>query len=152
MKISELYGKTIKGANGSKKGYILGVDCNNCKIEGLICCDESEKTFYVAGRDVTALCGDTRFLNAEKARKNARSLKLGRAVYSHQGKFLGCLEDCVLSGMKITHAIVGGKKIPFDRLECGDAYIVKDAARSAELAAKNMFIGALCNNSESLSH
>ncbi len=148
MNISELYGKTITEGNGKRKGYIIGVNCHKNVIEGLICCDESEKTFYVAGGDVTDLCDETRFLKTEKAQKNTASLRLGKAVYSADGKFIGHLEDCILSGLKITHAIVGGKKIPFNNLILGDVCIVRNKTKSAdfsaELAAKNMFIQAVC--------
>lgn len=148
MKVSELYGKTITGANGKRKGFILAISCNQNTVAGLICCDESEKTFFVAGEDVLSLCGETRFLKTGKAQKNTASLKLGKAVYSSQGKFLGHLEDCILNGLKITHAVVGGKKIPFNNLIFGDVCIVKSKTKtvdfSAELAAKNMFIQAVC--------
>lgn len=148
MNISELYGKAITEENGKRTGYIIGVNCRKNVIEGLICCDESEKTFYVAGGDVTALCGETRFLKTEKPQKNTASLRLGKAVYSSDGKFIGHLEDCILSGLKITHALVGGKKIPFNNLILGDVCIVRNKTKSAdfsaELAAKNMFIQAVC--------
>ena len=148
MKVSELYGKTITGANGKRKGFILGVNCTENAVDGLICCDESERTFYVAGTDAISLCGDTKFSRVGKAQKNTASLKLGKAVYSAQGKFLGYLEDCILSGLKITHAIIGGKKIPFDKLVLGDICIMKGKDTSAELAAKNMFIQAVCADGE----
>lgn len=148
MKVSELYGKTITGANGKRKGVISSICCLKNEIEGFKCFDENENTFFVAGGDVTSLCGDTRFLKTSKAQKNTASLKLGKAVYSAQGKFLGHLEDCILSGLKITHAVVDGKKMPFNNLISGDVCIVKSKAKnedfSAELAAKNMFIQAVC--------
>ena len=148
MKISQLYGKTITSTNGRKKGVILGVSCVKNEIDGLICCDENETRFFVAGGDAVSLCGETQFVKTGKAQKNTASLKLGKAVYSSQGKFLGHLEDCILSGLKITHAVVGGKKMPFNNLILGDVCIVKSKTKtadlSAELAAKNMFIQAVC--------
>ncbi len=148
MNISELYGKTITDEYGKRKAFIMGVTRSGNIVDGLICCDESEKTFYVSGKDAVALCGETKFVKTDKAQKKAAPLKLGKAVYSSQGKFIGHLEDCILSGLKITHAVVGGKKMPFNNLILGDVCIVKRKTKtadySAELAAKNMFIGAVC--------
>lgn len=145
MKISELYGKNIEQADGKRKGYILGITYSNCAIDGLICCDESEKTFFVAAGDISSLCGETRFIKTCKANKNTASMQLGKAVYSYSGKYRGYLEDCILNGVKITHAVVGGKKIAFNKLNMGDACIIKDDKINAERAAKDLFINAVCS-------
>lgn len=145
MRISELYGKPVTGVNGKRKGFILGINRAENAVDGLICCDESERTFYVDAKDALSLCGETRFLKTSKAKKNAAPLKLGKAVYSSGGKFLGHMEDCVLSGLQITHAVVNGKKIPFAKLAFGDVCILKNDGQAAELAAKNMFINAVCS-------
>lgn len=148
MRISELYGKSIEGTNGKRRGVILGVTYLNDEIEWLICCDEEEKKFYVAAKNACPLCGDTRFSKAGKAAKNVKTLRLGKAVYTSQGEFVGHLEDCILNGLKITSAVVGGKKIPFENLIVGDICILKDEEEIAELTAKNMFIDAVCGVEE----
>ena len=148
MKISELYGKTITGDNGKRKGFILGVNYLGDEIDGLSCCDENEKTFYVAAGDALSLSGETRFARTGKAQKNTASLRLGKAVYTCEGKFLGYLTDCIVSGTKITSAVVGNKKIPFKNIIFGDVCILKNANAAAELAAKNMFIQAVCDGTQ----
>ena len=148
MKISELYGKTITGDNGQRVGYILGVSCKGNELDGLFCCDENEKTFFVAAGDAIALNGETRYARVGKAQKNTAPLRLGKAVYSCEGKFIGHLDDCIVSGLKITSAVVKGKKIPFNNLILGDVCILKNTGLSAELAAKNMFIQAVCDGTK----
>ena len=148
MKISEIYGKAIASVSGKRRGVILGALYENDTVKWLICCDEEEKRFCVAAENLIAPSGDTRFSKAEKALKNAPSLKLGKGVYNAQGNFLGYLEDCILSGFKITYAVVGGKKIPFENLTVGDICLIKEGDRTAELAAKDMFIDAVCSVKE----
>lgn len=147
MKISQLYGKTITCENGKRRGFILGPVPENDTIKWLICCDESEKRFFVACKNVQSLGGDAHFSKAEKACEKTASLKLGKAVYTSEGKFMGYLEDCILSGLKITHAIVGGKKFAYTDLIIGDVCLLKDGGASAENAAKDMFIQAVCAES-----
>ena len=136
MKISELYGKNISGDNGKRRGFILGVNYLGDEIDGLFCCDENEKTFYVAASDAVSLGGETRYTRTGKAQKNTAPLRLGKAVYTCEGKFLGHLTDCVVNGIKITSAIVGNKKIPFKNIIFGDICILKNVGLTPGFAQK----------------
>ena len=148
MKISNLYGKEITSIDGKRKGIILGIINDNDAIEWLICCDESEKRFTVNAESVTSLCGQTRFTKVAKAQKKSASLRLGRAVYDCKGMFCGYMEDCLINGLKITHAVVNGRKIPFNDVIIGDICIIKDGKTGAALAAKDLFIDAVCGAQE----
>ena len=144
MKISELYGKEIICTNGKRKGIILGVINERDEIRWIVCCYEDEKRFFVSAESVITLSGTAQFTKAAKAQKKTASLRLGKAVYNCNGVFCGYLEDCVLSGLKITHAVVNGKKIPFNDVISGDVCLLKDRKTSASIAAKDMFIDAVC--------
>lgn len=144
MKISGLYGKKLTSAKGGREGVILAVALKDGSIERLICCDENEKKFSVIKENIITLCGDAKFFKASPVGKEENLLRLGKAVYTQKGKFLGYLEDCTLKGLKITDAVIGGKKTPFENLVIGDICILAEDASVSE-RAKDMFIGAICD-------
>lgn len=148
MNLSEIYGKTIESANGKRKGYIMGVTCENNRIARLICCDQSERSFVAESDGASFINGAVLFSKYSKAQKNAAQLRLGRAVYTEDGKYCGRLEDCTLKGFRLVKAVIGGKKYPVESLAFGDAVILKTGVTRAELAAKNMFINAVCSAGE----
>ena len=146
MKISQLYGKKIESSNKKKCGYILGISHTGDRIDGYICCNESENEFF-ADSSAARFIGDRAIvLKTDKAAKRGARLKLGHAVYSEDGKFLGHVEDYTVKGNKIIYAHVGRRKLDFGRLSFGDVAILKNSHTQAEVAAKDMFISALCNN------
>lgn len=145
MKISQLYGKKIEGADKKRCGYILGISCIGDKIEGYICCNERESEFFAAWADVRFAGDGAMVLKTGKENKKASRLRLGQAVYSEEGKFLGHTEDFTAKGERLTCAHVGKKKYAFNRLILGDVIILKSDRAVAEIAAKDLFIGAICN-------
>lgn len=145
MKLSQLYGKMITDESGRVRGTILGVCFKDGRIDGVMCCDERENDFFVQGDDATFKGEEITMTRKRKTPKNAEQLRLGRAVYSDDGKFLGYMEDVTLQGKQLKHACVGRKKYDFSRLSLGDVVIVKSEAAKAELAAKNLFISAVCD-------
>lgn len=140
MKASQLFGITVLGKDKKKRGYVLAVSCAGNKIEGYVCCDESENEFFAESAGVKFTQESMHFSITGKENKNCRRLRLGRAVYTQDGKFLGCAEDFIIKGDRITHAQVGKRKIPFEKLTCGDVYILSDERTRAEIAAKDMLI------------
>lgn len=145
MLVSRLYGMKIVQKDQKKRGYILGISCVENEIEGYICCSESESEFFADGNNAVVCKEFMTFEKTAKRTKGGADLRLGRAVYSEKGKFLGNLDDCTVSKNKLNFALVGKKKYPFSRLILGDVIILKDEKLLAEVAAKNMLIDNLCN-------
>lgn len=145
MKLSGLYGKKIADTKDKKRGVILAVSCVKNTIEGYICFDEQEKEFFASAKNSHTFGDLVSFESLGKENENSFRLRLGLPVYTKQGKFLGRLSDCVILGGKLTYALCGSKKIPFENLIIGDAIIVDDGKENSELYAKNMFINAVCN-------
>ncbi len=151
MKLSELYGAEIISKDKKIRGTICGICCAENQIAGYICFDECEKEFFAEAAGSKASRGEVIFEKTGKAQKNYYSVMLGRAAYTTRGKFYGHLEDCTVTAGKITYAKIGGRRLPFARLTFGDVIIIGDGAdTSAELAAKNMFISAVCGEGEAL--
>ncbi len=148
MKISNLYGKIIESEDKKTHGVIMAISCAKNVIDGYICFDEQEIEFYACAKDARILKDKVTFCQFGKEQKNAYRLRLGLPVYTQEGRFLGSVTDCSVMGGKIAAIFCKNKKYPADRLSISDAVIVKSPASSAdiELAAKNMFIGALCGN------
>ena len=146
MKVSQLYGKIIESANKKKCGYILGISHTSDTIDGYICCNESENEFFADSTSARFIGDKAIVLKTDKAVKRGARLKLGHAVYSEDGKFLGHVDDYTVKGNKILYAHIGKRKLDFGRLILGDVAILKSAHAQAEVAAKDMFISALCNN------
>lgn len=144
MKVSEIYGKPVERIDGKKRGYILGISRAGDRIEGYICCNENETEFFAA-HDTARFKGEIAIVSKTgKPTKRGDGLKLGYAVYTENGKFLGHVDDYTVKKDRILYAHVGKRKIRFNSLSFGDVAIVKSAEPVAEIAAKDMFIDALC--------
>ena len=142
MKISKLYGRRIEGGDGRADGTILGVDFDGTKICGILAADDEQREFYVAADDLV-LKRNASYKMATKKPASFNGLKLGRAAYSEDGIFLGYLEDITTDNLTLSKAKIGAKSYAFDSLIMGDVIIVR-GKRYAEIAAKDMFIDALC--------
>ena len=142
MKISKLYGRRIEGGEGRADGTILGVDFDGRKICGILAADDEQREFYVAAADLV-LKRNIGYIRAAKKPASFNGLKLGRAAYSEDGIFLGYMEDITADNLTLTKAKIGAKNYAFDCLILGDVIIVR-GKHHAEIAAKDMFIDALC--------
>ena len=142
MKISKLYGRRIEGGEGRADGTILGVDFDGTKICGILAADDEQREFYVAADDLV-LKRNASYKTATKKPASFNGLKLGRAAYSEDGIFLGYLEDITTDNLTLSKAKISAKSYSFDSLIMGDVIIVR-GKRYAEIAAKDMFIDALC--------
>lgn len=111
MKISQLYGKKIEGADKKRCGYILGISCIGDKIEGYICCNERENEFFAAAADVRFAGENAMVLKAGKEAKQSARLRLGQAVYSDNGKFLGHTEDFTVKSDRLVCAHVAKRNL-----------------------------------------
>ena len=145
MKASKLYGMKIESQDKKIRGHILGISCVKNKIEGYICCNERQKEFFVPSGNAAFRGGVMRFSDTAKKGGDGAFLRLGRAVFAKNGKYCGVLEDCTIQESAVTFATVSRRKIPFERIIVGDVFILEDENLSAELAAKNMFIDAVCS-------
>ena len=143
MKISRLYGTQIESKDKKIRGHILGITCVNNTIDGYICCNERQKEFFARGENCTFKKGVLRFDQTGKRAENSEILRLNRAVFAKNGKFVGVLQDCTVQGNVIASATVSKRKIPFNRIIVGDVFILDDEIAGAEIAAKDMFIDAL---------
>lgn len=145
MKASQIYCTEIASADNKKRGYILSICCVKDMIEGYICCNENENEFFAESAGVKFSESGATFLLTGKENKKGYRLKLGQAVYSNGGKFLGHIDDFTIKSNRIVCAHVDKRKYPFDKLIFGDVAILKDGGITAEIAAKDMFIGAMLN-------
>lgn len=140
MKLSKLYGMQILSADKKIRGYILGISCADDKIDGFICCDKNEKEFYVKAENYKIKDGVLRFGSVGGAAENSYNLKLGRTAFDENGRKAGTLTDCLIVGDRIETAVISGKKYKYSALTVGDVVLIK----SAEIAAKDLFIEAIC--------
>lgn len=146
MKASEIFCKKIAGKDKKIRGYILSISCVKDMIEGYICCDERENEFFAESAGTKFSSDKATFLITGKENKKGYRLKLGVPLYSAGGKFLGYVDDYTIKGNRIVFAHMGKRKYSFTRLALGDVAILKSDNVSAEIAAKDMFIGAICGN------
>ncbi|MGN0818738.1 MAG: hypothetical protein ACI4L9_07190 [Candidatus Coproplasma sp.] len=149
MKLSELYGMQVEKLNSRRRGYILQAFADGEKISHLICCDEKENEFCITAENIISLNQCLIYRNESKGIKNGGALRLGAPCCDERGKILGVTQDYVLSGLNLRCALIGGKRYAYSRIVAGDVVIVKDKASpdvSASLAARDMFIGAICNS------
>lgn len=144
MKLSQLYGTQIESKDKKIRGYILGITCVKDTIDGYICCNERQKQFFARGENCTLKKGVLRFDETGKRAENSAILRLNRAVFAKNGKFVGILQDCTVQKNNIVSATVSRRKIPFKRIIVGDVFILDDDNTGAEIAAKDMFIDAFC--------
>lgn len=128
MKISEIYGKTVKSTTG-KRGYVIAVKVNREKLECLVCADDDENEFTVDINNVVKFGDMIIFNDRESAIKSAVPLRLGRASFDECGKYLGNLEEYLFEGNTLLKAKIGKKNYPAEELVCGDAVIVKKLKR-----------------------
>jgi len=111
MKVSMFYGKPVESTAG-KKGYVISVNANAGRLECLVCADEDEKEFFVDLKNVISIDGKIVYEDRDSAFKASKPVRLGRAGFDENGKYLGNLEDYVFSGNKLLKAKIGKKKLP----------------------------------------
>lgn len=143
MKASQLFGIQIKCESAQKEGYIMAISRVEDRIEGYICCNQQETEFFAASAGSKMKDGKLCAVKTGKRSKTSRNLKLGQPVYSEDGKFLGHVDDYDVTANRLTGALVGRRKFSFDRLTIGDVVIVRSDKTRTEIAAKDMFIGAI---------
>ncbi|MDE6558187.1 MAG: hypothetical protein K2K39_03665, partial [Clostridia bacterium] len=146
MKISQIFGADVELKDKKKRGYVMGVTCIEDVISGYICCDESENEFFADGLGARFTNGKLRALTCGKKSKKHRPLLLGRALYSEDGKFLGHVDDFTVKADRIIYAHCGNRKYPYSNVVFGDVAVLKNQKPLAEIAAKDMFITAICND------
>ncbi|MGN1061126.1 MAG: hypothetical protein ACI4QN_05275 [Candidatus Coproplasma sp.] len=148
MKISKLYGKRIESEDKKTHGVIMAISCAKNVIEGYICFDEDEKEFFVSAVGTRVLKDKVTFKYLGKEKKTAFRLRLGVPVFTQEGKYLGNVTDSSVMGGRLCAVFIKNKKYSAEEVCVSDAVIIKPPASKAEieLAAKNMFIGALCGN------
>ncbi len=144
MKASQIFCTNISSKDKKKRGYIMSVSCVKDMIEGYICCNEHENEFFAESAGCEFSGGAATFLVTGKENKKGYRLKLGIPLYSSDGKFLGLIDDFTIKSNRLIFAHSGKRKFAFERLVIGDVAILKDDGVSAEIAAKDMLIGALC--------
>ncbi len=143
MKASQIFCTEILSKDKKKRGYIMSVCCVKDMIEGYICCDEKENEFFAESAGTEFSGGVATFLLTGKENKKGYRLKLGMPLYSEAGRFLGHIDDYTIKNNRLSFAHVGKRKFAFVRLIIGDVAILKDDGVSAEIAAKDMLIGAI---------
>lgn len=143
MKASQIFCTRISSKDKKKRGYIMSVSCVKDMIEGYICCNEQEKEFFAESAGCEFSNGAATFLVTGKENKKGYRLKLGLPLYSETGKFSGHIDDFTIKNNRILFAHVGKRRFAFDRLTIGDVAILKNEELTTEIAAKDMFIGAI---------
>ncbi len=129
MKLSQLFGKRTRTLDGKKRGYIVGITHVDRQIEGIICADEHEKTFYLNFKNVLQNYGtEDDFLVAEYDKDfkvKGESLRLGIIVISSSGKFLGNLNELEYEKNELTYAYVDNKHYLVDGAIISDVMILQ---------------------------
>ena len=128
MVVSEIYGKKIESTNG-KKGYVISVNANAGVLVCFICADENEKEFAVDVKNVICIGEKIIYEDRENVIKSSTPLRLGRAGFDEQGKYLGVLEEYTFKNNKLSRIKIGKKNYPAEGVVCGDVVIVKGAKR-----------------------
>lgn len=144
MNVSELYGKQTLSGDGKKTGCVIGLGESGGEIRYLVCCDGEEREFRIPAENILSVGDKIIFESGKCPYKQCASIRLGVPAFSDGGKYIGVLSDFILAGFKIKYAVIAGKKYPMQRVEYGDAAIVKKSG--AESAAKDMFISAVCES------
>ncbi|MBD5583512.1 MAG: hypothetical protein HDQ88_00275 [Clostridia bacterium] len=124
MNVSLFYGKKTVSTDG-KRGYIISVNAYAGKIECLVCADEDENEFIIDAKSIKSYGDKIIYEDRATAMKRAKPVRLGRASYDDNGKYLGCIEEFTCSGAKILKAKIGKKSYPADKLIYGDVIIAK---------------------------
>lgn len=149
MKLSELYGMQVEKINSKRRGYVLCACAEGDKITRIVCCDGQENEFCIAAEDVISMNDGIVYANERKLTRRNGALRLGAPCFDERGKCLGVTQDFVLNGLTVKSAQIGEKIYAFNRLVTGDAVIIKDKGKpdvAASLAARDLFIGAVCDN------
>ncbi|MGN0812915.1 MAG: hypothetical protein ACI4MQ_05375 [Candidatus Coproplasma sp.] len=152
MKISTLFGKIIESEDKKKHGVIMAISCAKNVIEGYICFDENEKEFFVSASGTRVLKDKVIFKWLSREEKTSSRLRLGVPAFSQDGKFLGNVTDYSAVSGRICAVFICNKKYSAENLSVSDAVIVKQIVKQSveklqtEIAAKDMFINALCSN------
>ena len=128
MKISEIYGKKVESTSG-KTGYV--VSCNGAagKLVCLLCADEDENEFYIDVKNIVSIGSKIIFDVRETAIKDSKPIRLGRAGFNENGKYLGNLNDLDLKGAKIQRVKIGKKNYPAEKLFMDDVIIIPAVKR-----------------------
>lgn len=128
MKISIFYGKEVESTQG-RTGYVLSVLANGGKLECLLCADGEENEFYVDVRNIVKIGEKIIYEDRESAMKEAEPVRLGRAGFDENGRYLGVLEELTLTDNRLRTAKIGKKNYPAEGLTCGDIVIVRRVKR-----------------------
>ncbi|MCM1532674.1 MAG: hypothetical protein NC114_10455 [Ruminococcus flavefaciens] len=128
MKISILYGMPVQSTAG-KTGYVISVNESLGKIQCLVCADENENEFAIDVKNIISVNDKVTFEDRESVIKHSTPVRLGKPVYSGEGKFLGHLTDLNVESNEVVSAQVGKKKFSAGNFVCGDAVIVKKFER-----------------------
>lgn len=127
MKVSEFFGKRVLSTSG-KEGYVISVNASGKNLY-LLCADDSEREFAVDVKSVKSVGTKIVYEDGESQIISSVPLRLGRAGYDEDGRFLGVLEDFTLTGGQIKSAKIGKKTYPAEALILGDVVIVKKIRR-----------------------
>lgn len=128
IKLSTLLGKIVESRDG-KRGYIVSVNGAEGEIKCVICADENENRFCIAADNILFVREKVTFKEGRCSSAGTQSIRLGRACFDCEGRYLGTLTDIVLDGNNITSAFIGRKKYSAQDIAFGDAVIVKRSAR-----------------------
>ncbi len=128
MKISEIYGKKVESTAG-KSGYVVSCNGTAGKLVCLLCADENENEFFVDVKNIISVGSKIIFEDRETAIKSAKPIRLGRAGFDENGKYLGNLSDLSFNGTQIKQAKIGKKNYPAEKLFMGDVIIVPAVKR-----------------------
>lgn len=148
MKISNLYGKRIESEDKKKHGVIMAISCADNLIDGYICFDEDEKEFFAQADGGKVLKDRVTFSKVGKENKNSFRLRLGIPAYSYEGRFLGNVSDYSVVGGRLNVVFIANKRFSTKNINVSDAIIIKPSTQKtqAEIAAKDMFLSALCGS------
>lgn len=144
MKVSTLYGRKVVTKGG--EGIIIALAHDGRRICGAVIADDNQREAYARTEDMTFGKNITCTKTTKKP-AGLDGLKLGRAAFDEKGAFLGYLEEIETNGDRLARAKIGKKKYDCARLVFGDVVLVKGRTQ-AELAARDMFLGALCGAHE----
>lgn len=145
MKLSKLYGKRIKSADGKYSGTIIAVSESGGELAGFLCAADDETEFFAAFGGCKLRQEIATFTKIGKENAEYRRLRLGLPVYSDSGKLLGAASDITYRGARLCDIVVGYARYPYSLASFGDAIIIKSEKSRGDERAKDMFISALCD-------
>lgn len=147
MKVSNLLGTEILSEDKKMRVTVMSVCHAKNEIEGYICFNERQNEFFIE-RLYISKNKQVYFKEAKKAKAKQGKLRLGLPAYTHQGKYLGRVEDYFICGTRLSKVKINSRQYDADCVSVGNAAIVNDTAAKAqaEIAAKDMFIANLCQS------